>query len=183
MSNTTIYSLPKLSTASPDYEPSNLAGNYNAALDLLDTAVDAAAQIKMADILILAAAVKTLKATPVQIVAAPASSYMIKPVSGSISILAGVTPFTVTNGSDLTLLWGTTNFATSKSPTLDKTILTQTSDSVGFFQVDAQMENQFDTHAHVEAVALNLANVGSGEYTAGTGNIYCRVYYQVLQVH
>ena len=118
-----------------------------------------------------------LRATPIQVIAAPGAGKFIVIEKAVIFYHPGGAQYNVAGGGDIELLLGSNQpFATACST--NENILTQASECVGNFIVYNAAD--YDTLSNMENLALNVKNVGGGEYTTGTGTATLVVQYSVM---
>jgi hypothetical protein len=127
--------------------------------------------------------IKALRATPIELVAAPGAGYMIVPVFGFIKYHGdGATAYVCDAGGDLELLLGT-NQPFGMACKTNENILEQTADNTGSFNMQGIVAfGDFAESATMENLALNIKNVGGAEYTTGTGTADVVVHYLVVPV-
>lgn len=126
--------------------------------------------------------VNALLGSPQQIAPSPGANFMIRPLSVGVTYHGlGNTPYDTLGAGNLALFYGTNNGFGGAPMTLNKAILAQTDDEIGFFDLSAFAN--FDTHMNTESLALILSQLGPGEYTTGTAPVQIEVLYVIVPVH
>jgi hypothetical protein len=124
----------------------------------------------------------TLLGSPIQIVPTPGNNFMIRPLSVGVTYHGlGNTAYDVSAGGDLALFYGTNEGFGGQHLALDKTILTEAADEIGFFNLSGF--NGFDTHDNTENKALMLSQLGPSEFTTGNAPVQIEVLYLIVPVH
>jgi|SRR5580765_156199 len=118
---------------------------------------------------------KALRATPMQLVAAPGAGKYIRLLSYELIYTFLTTAFTNTNAT-LKLFQGTTANAVALTADLGAILLnTASRQENGTSPIDVT-----DTLTHMQNVALFAGNDGSAEFLAGLGSLKILVTYQIV---
>lgn len=118
-----------------------------------------------------------LFATPKQVVAAPGAGKFIVLEKATLFYHPGGAQYNVAGGGAIELLLGTNQpYATAHAT--NKNILTQAAECVGNFNI--YNTGDYDTLSNMENLALNVKNVGAGEYTTGNGTATLVVQYSIM---
>lgn len=129
--------------------------------------------IQYAEVSIAPAAVATLRATPVELVAAPGAGYMLELVSAAL-ILDYTTPGFTESADNLEIRY-VNGSGVRASEIIEATgFIDQVADTITFAQPDAGAATPIGTKAQLENTALVLFNDGDGEY-GGSGGSTLRV--------
>jgi hypothetical protein len=140
----------------------------------LAPAVLAQTVVQPATVTLSSAQLQHLKATPVQLVAAPGSGKLLNLVSVVAQYKAGGSAYTVGNGGDLIAALGNTplNIRLNAVGFIDQISNHIQFNSPSGLGSQGSMENQ----------ALMISNNGSGEWTDGDGSVIVTVYYTVVDL-
>jgi hypothetical protein len=133
--------------------------------------------IQVATVTLTSAQLKALRATPVQLVAAPGAGKVIQAISSFWQYSAGATPYTVPDGS-LVIYNATAGLVLGERFTENAAgFLDQAASQVLLLNADNTQAQPATSFANK---ALLIANNGSGEWTAGDGTVIVTVYYAVV---
>lgn len=123
--------------------------------------------------------IKALRATPIQLVAAPGAGYVILPVSASIIYYGdGATPYDVSSGGEMALLLGTNDLFGVETTFSADGVLTEAVDMFALSTLPSKgLNGGFAPFSECANLALNLKNIGGGEYVDGTGTMRVTVHY------
>lgn len=136
--------------------------------------------VQMAEVSIAAAAIATLRATPVTLVAAPGAGFMLQ-FHNAVLLLDYTTPGFTESADNLVINWGTSS-PVSASETIEMTgFIDQTADSVTVAVPDGGAATAIGAATKFANLPLVLFNSGDGEY-GGSGGSALRVktWYSVI---
>jgi hypothetical protein len=140
----------------------------------LAPAVIAQTAVQSATVTLSSAQLQHLKASPVQLVAAPGSGKLLNLVSVVGQYKAGGSAYMVGQGGDFIAALGNAplNIRLNAAGFIDQTSNHVQLNSPSGLGSQGAMENQ----------ALMIANSGSGEWTDGDGSVIVTVYYTVVDL-
>lgn len=136
--------------------------------------------VQMAEVTIAAAAVATLRATPVTLVAAPGAGFM-NVFHQAVLILKYVTPGFTESGYNLVINYGTSS-PVSASETIEMTgFIDQTADSATIAVPDGGAATAIGAITKFSNLALTLFNSGAAEFGgSGGSSLRIKIFYSVV---